>query len=102
MHAVAPAQRRRRLEQRCASAAEPVEQEHVGPASHRQRRDAVAADGDVVDLQERRAAVGEPEHALERDRVVEVAAHFQQAPPERVDARELALAQPHPGVGSSC
>jgi hypothetical protein len=37
----------------------------------------VAADGDVVDLQERRAAVGESEHALERDRLIEVAAHFQ-------------------------
>ena len=47
---VARAERRRCLEQRSASAAEPVEQEHVRPLPHRQGRDAVPANRDVMDL----------------------------------------------------
>ena len=96
---VALAQRRRGLEQRGACAAQPVQQQHVGPVAHRQRRDPVASRADVVDLQQRRAAAGEPEHALEGDGVVEVAAHRQQPALEGLDAGEVALAQRQPGLG---
>ena len=54
---------------------------------------------DVVDAQQRRAAVGEAEHALEADREVEVAARVEAALRERLDAGELALAQREPGLG---
>ena len=94
MHAVGAAQRRGRLEQRGPRPTEAVEQEHVGPAAHRQRRYAMAADGDVVDLQQRWAAAHQPEHPFERDRIVEIAAHAQQTLLKRVDARQLTAAQP--------
>ena len=59
----------------------------------------MAADRHVVDLQQRRPAAGEPEQALEGDRVVEVAAHGQQRRSNASIARELALAQAQPGGG---
>ena len=61
-----------------------------------------APDRHVVDAQQRRAAVREPEQALEADREVEVAAGVEPALRERLDARELALAQAQPrrGVGA--
>ncbi len=90
MHAVAAAERRGRLEQRGSRAAEAVEQEDIGTATHGQRRDAMPADGDVVDLQKRRTAADEPEHAFEGDRVVEVAADVQDTPLKGLDPRELA------------
>ena len=54
---------------------------------------------DVVDAQQRRAAVGQAEQALEADGQVEVAAGVEQALPEGLDARQLALAQGQPGLG---
>ena len=43
--------------------------------------------------------VGQPEQALEADREVEIAAGVEPALAERLDARELALAQLQPGLG---
>ena len=98
MHAVPAAQRRRRLEQRGASASQSMKQQHVGAATHRQRRDPVRSDRDVVDLEQRRATADEPEHPLERHRVVQVSVDRQQTLLERLDARELSLTKAHPGV----
>ena len=47
----------------------------------------------VADAQQRRAAVREPEQALEAERQVQLAAGVEQALGERLDARQLALAQ---------
>ena len=47
---------------------------------------------------QRRAAVGEAEHALEADREVEVATGVEPALGERLHAGELAAAQAQPGV----
>ena len=54
---------------------------------------------DVVDAQQRRALVGQPEEALEADREVEVAARPEAALREGVEPREPALAQRQPGAG---
>ena len=63
--AVAPAQRRRRVEERGLGAPSPCSSSMSGPSPivsvERRRR----PDGHVVDAQQRRAAVGEPEQALE-------------------------------------
>ena len=91
----------RRLEQRRPGAAEPVEQQHVTSVTHRQGRYAVAADGDVVDAEQRWTAPGESEHAFKADRVIEVAADRQAALSERVDPRHRALAERQPGPGVS-
>jgi hypothetical protein len=60
----------------------------------------VAADGNFVDLQKRGTPVWKPEQALERDRVVEIAAHLEEPSVKRVDAGELTLTQAHPGVSA--
>ena len=49
-----------------------------------------------MDAHERRAPVGQAEQALEADGQVDVAAGVEQALPEGVDARQLALAQGQP------
>ena len=96
---VVAAERRRGVEERRLGAAEAVQQQDVGPLADRQRRDAVAALLDVVDAQQRRAAVGEAEHALEADRQVEVAAGVEAALRERLDAGEVTAPQREPGLG---
>ncbi len=52
-----------------------------------------------MDAQQRGPAVGQPPHALEADREVEVATGVEEALGEGLDARELAAAQPQPGPG---
>ena len=74
-------------------------QHDVGAFAHRQRRDPAARRLDVVDAHERRASVGQAEQALEADGQVDVAAGVEQALPEGVDARQLALAQGQPRLG---
>ena len=58
-------------------------------------------DRHVVDAQQRRAAVGQAEQALEADREVEVAAGVEPALRERLDAGQLALAQARSQVSAS-
>ena len=87
------AERGRGVEERGLRAAEAVQEQHVGALAHRQGRDPQPAGRDVVDAQQRRAAVREPEQALEADREVEVAARVEPALGEGLDAGELALAQ---------
>ena len=55
------------------------------------------ADVDVVEAQQRGAAVGQAEQALEADGEVEVAARVERALREGLDAGELAVAQAQPG-----
>jgi hypothetical protein len=76
-----------------------VQQQHVGSVPHGQRRDVVAPDRHVVDLQQGRAAGRQPEHSLEADGVVEVAGHAEQAPFEGVDSGHLSGPQGQPGGG---
>ncbi len=97
--AVAGAERGGGLEQRGPGAAEAVQEQDVGARAHRQGRDPVPADVDVVDPQQRGAATDETEHPLERDGEIEVAADREQALLEGVDAGQLAPAQSHPRVG---
>jgi hypothetical protein len=96
---VAAAERRGGVEEARLGRAETVQQQHVRAFAHRQRADPQAPDRDLVDAQERRAAGGEPEEALEADGQVEVAARVQAALGERLDAGDLALAQLQPGLG---
>ena len=62
-----------------------MEQEHIRSIAHRECRDAVAADRHIVDLEQGRTAVRQVEQALERDCVVEVAAHSQAPLPEKLN-----------------
>ena len=80
----------------------PWMQHDVGAVAHRQRRDPAARELDVVDAQQRRAPVGQAEQALEADGQVDVAARVEQALPEGVDARQLALAQGQPRLRRRC
>ena len=84
VHAVALAEGRGGGEQRRPRPPEPVQQQNVGAVTHRQRRDVVAADRDVVNLQQRGPALREAEHSLEADGVVEVAVDAQLAALEGV------------------
>ena len=76
-----------------------MQEQDVGPLAHRQRREPQPPDRHVVHAQQRRAAVREPEQALEAEREVQLAARVQAALGERLDARQLALAQLQPGGG---
>ena len=102
MDPVVAAERRRGVEERRLGAAEAVQQQDVGPLADRQGRDPVAALLDVVDAQQRRAAVGKAEHALEADRQVEVAAGVEAALRERLDAGEVTAPQREPGLRRRC
>jgi hypothetical protein len=92
-------QRGGHVEERGLRGAQAVDAEHVGPGAHAQRGDAAAGELDLVDPQQRRAARGQAEHPLEGDRAVDVAPGVQQPLGEGRDARDLAGAQPQPGVG---
>ena len=87
------------VEERGLGGAEAVDADHVGAVAHGQRRDPPAGKPDVVDAHQRRAAVGQAEHALEADGQIDVAAGVELALPEGLDARQLALAQGQPGRG---
>jgi len=86
--AVALAERGRGLKQRGSGPAEAVQEQNVGAVTHGQGGDPLVAGGHVVNLQQRRTVgpTRAPEHALEADRVVEVAAHRQASLLEGVDA----------------
>jgi hypothetical protein len=86
---VVAAERRGGVEERRLGATEAVQQQDIGALAHGQSRDAVAALLDVVDTQQRRAAVGEAEHALEADGEVEIAASGEAPLRERLDARDV-------------
>ena len=75
-----------------------MEEQDIGTLTHRQGRDPVPADGDVVDLEQRRAAAGQPEQALEGDRVVQVSADGQQPTVEPLDTGEVSAPEPQPRV----
>ena len=102
MHRVVGASARRRSRRsRALVAAEAVDQDRrLGAVPGGEGGDLRPAGLDVVDAQQRRAAVGEPEEALEADREVEVAAGPEAARAEGVEAREAALAQRQPGAAS--
>ncbi len=95
--AVVAAQGARGVEEGGLGPAEPVEEQDVRPAAHRQGRDSSARQGYLVHAQQRLAAVRETEEALEADGEVEVATGVELALPERLDPRQRALAQPQPG-----
>jgi hypothetical protein len=63
-----------------------MDADDVGAVAHRERRHAPAGKVDVMDPQQRRAPVRQPEHALEADREVDVAARVEQALPIGLDA----------------
>jgi hypothetical protein len=84
------------LEERALGSAEAVEQQHVRARAGREDRDRAAGQAEAVDAQQRRAPVGQAEAALEAHGEVDRAARVDQAPPERLGPRQLALAQAHP------
>ncbi len=101
---VAAAERGGGVEERGLGGAEAVQQQHVRPLAHRQRaRSWRARPGTCVD---RAAGAGGRPGARNRpskpDREVEVAAGVEAALRERLDARELALAQLQPGASRRC
>ena len=98
MDAVGPREDRGDVEERALRAAQAVDEQDVGPAAGRQRRDAAAVGQvHVVHPQQRLAPALEREEALEGDREVEVAPRVQPALTVRLGPGELAAAQREPG-----
>ena len=97
VNAVLGGQRCGRLEQRCSRASQAMEEQHVRPRSHGQRRDPVTIDRDLLNRHHGGPAVGQAEQPLEGNRVVEVASDAEQAAFKRLNPRELSLPQRQPG-----
>ena len=95
-------ERRGGVEERGLGGAQAVDADHVGAVAHGQRRHPPARKRDVMDAQQRRAPVGQAEHALEADGQVDVAAGVELALPEGLDARQLAFAQGQPRLRRRC
>ena len=94
MDAVAAAERRRGVEERGLGAAEAVQQQHVsGPSPIVSVETCRRPTGTSWMRSSGGRPFGQPEQALEADREVEVAAGVEPALGERLDARQLALAQ---------
>src|SRR5204863_5777851 len=85
------------VDERALRAAEAVDEDDVGSLAARQRADALAAgQRDVMDAQQRRAAVLECEEPFEGDRQVQSPADVQPPLPERLAAGDLAAPQRPP------